>query len=104
VVAAIEANPLPVRVAGVTRSFLDWLAPELPLWMRVPLANADWLAPLAAPWVADSPALTAVLRTTTAVTMLEGSPKANVLPAEARAIVNFRSMPGETGETVRDHV
>jgi carboxypeptidase PM20D1 len=50
------------------------------------------------------PAVNALLRTTTAVTMLSGSPKENVLPVEAIATVNFRLLPGDTGEQVRERV
>ena len=46
----------------------------------------------------------AMLRTTTAVTMLEGSPKDNVLPSLAKAVVNFRIIPGETSAGVIAHV
>jgi carboxypeptidase PM20D1 len=41
-----------------------------------------------------------MLRTTTAVTIVEGGVKANVLPMRARAVVNHRILPGETKETV----
>ena len=38
--------------------------------------------------------------TTTAVTIFNAGTKENVLPPEARAVVNFRLMPGETIEAV----
>jgi len=44
------------------------------------------------------------IRTTTAATMFEGGPKENVLPAKARAVVNFRILPGETRDSVLAHV
>jgi carboxypeptidase PM20D1 len=45
-----------------------------------------------------------MLRTTTAVTMLEASPQENVLAQEAVATVNFRIVPGETIESVEQRV
>ncbi|MEP7346886.1 MAG: peptidase dimerization domain-containing protein, partial [Gemmatimonadaceae bacterium] len=45
-----------------------------------------------------------MLRTSTAVTMATGSPKENVLPIHARAVVNFRIRPGETPNDVLKHV
>ena len=42
--------------------------------------------------------------TTTAATMFSGSPKSNILPTRAEAVVNFRILPGETAESVRDRV
>jgi carboxypeptidase PM20D1 len=100
----LESNPLPGGVGGVTRDFFETLAPELPLWARVPLANL-WL--FATPMdlaLSQQPAVNALLRTTTAVTMLSGSPKENVLPVEAIATVNFRLLPGDGGEQVRERV
>jgi carboxypeptidase PM20D1 len=79
----LESNPLPGGVGGVTRNFFETIAPEMPLWARVPLANL-WL--FATPMdlaLSQQPAVNALLRTTTAVTMLSGSPKENVLPVEA---------------------
>ncbi|MCZ6458925.1 MAG: M20/M25/M40 family metallo-hydrolase, partial [Gammaproteobacteria bacterium] len=46
----------------------------------------------------------AMLRTTTAPTMLAGSVKVNVLPIEAVATVNFRVHPRDTPQSVVDHV
>jgi len=100
----LEANPLPGGVVGVTRSFFEYLAPELPLYARVPLGNL-WLFAKPMDWVLSrQPAANAMLRTTTAVTMLSGSPKDNVLPVEAIAGVNFRLLPGDTALGVRERV
>ena len=43
-------------------------------------------------------------RTTTAVTMFEGGPKDNVLPQRARAVINFRVLPGDTTTQVAERV
>jgi len=103
-IVALEDDPFPASIGGASGATFDYLAPELPLLARVPLANR-WLFGGAFGAVASSqPALGAVLRTTTAVTMLSGSPKENVLPTEATALVNFRILPGETSETIRERV
>ncbi|HEY8493095.1 MAG TPA: M20 family peptidase [Myxococcota bacterium] len=99
-ITRLEENPFPISVGGVTGTFFAWLAPEMALPGRVLLGNADLLAPLLSDVVRGVPGLNAFLRTTTAVTMLSGSPKDNVLPTEAVARVNFRILPGETAETV----
>ena len=46
----------------------------------------------------------AMIRTTTAPTILEGSVKENVLPQRATALVNFRIHPNDTAEDVLAHV
>ncbi|MBD3276703.1 MAG: M20/M25/M40 family metallo-hydrolase [Candidatus Aegiribacteria sp.] len=50
------------------------------------------------------PSGNALIRTTTAITMIRGSMKENVIPAEPSALVNFRAVPGDTSDTVMDHV
>jgi carboxypeptidase PM20D1 len=46
----------------------------------------------------------AVIRTTTAVTVISGGVKDNILPREAKASVNFRLLPGDRIEDVVTHV
>ena len=50
------------------------------------------------------PPSASLVRTTTAVTMSQGSPAANVLPQIASATVNFRMMPGTTVKDVEKHI
>jgi carboxypeptidase PM20D1 len=51
-----------------------------------------------------TPAANALIRTTTAVTMLQAGTKDNLLPSHARAVVNFRIMPGDSVAGVLEHV
>ncbi len=46
----------------------------------------------------------AMMRSTMAFTMLEGSAKENVLPDTAKAVVNVRILPGESIDSCLDHV
>jgi carboxypeptidase PM20D1 len=103
-IGRIESNPLPGGVVGVTRQLFEYLAPETPLYARIPLANL-WLFARPMDWVLSrEPGVNALLRTTTAVTMLSGSPKDNVLPVEAIAGVNFRLLPGDTSEWLLERI
>ncbi len=103
-IRTVEANPMPGGIVGVTRASFEQLAPEMPLWVRVVFANL-WLFGRPMDWLlSGNPGVNALLRTTTAVTMLSGSPKENVLPSQAIAGVNFRILPGDTREIVRARV
>ncbi len=51
-----------------------------------------------------APQTAAAIHTTTALTRIEGGFKDNVLPAQARALVNFRLFPGDSIADVCDHV
>lgn len=55
-------------------------------------------------YMLTNPMTTALLHTTTAVTMVNGGIKENVLPPFATAVVNFRILQGETVQSVIDHV
>ena len=48
-------------------------------------------------------ATSALIRTTTAPTILRGGVKDNVLPTSAMAKVNFRILPGENVKSVKDY-
>ena len=101
---ALERHPAPATIAGPVRRFFEFIGPEMALTSRVALANLWLFAPLVERRLAATPAADALLRTTTAPTMLEGSVKENVLPARVRAVVNFRIRPGDSMAGVVEHV
>ncbi len=103
-IVRLEAHPMPARLTPVTRSMLTRVAPEMRFVMRLPLANLWLFRPVIVGVLSRDARVGAVLRTTTAATMISGSPKANVLPGRARAIVNFRILPGDTRAGVLEHV
>ncbi|MBK5187032.1 MAG: M20/M25/M40 family metallo-hydrolase [Gemmatimonadaceae bacterium] len=100
----LEKNPLPARLDGAAAGMLGQVGREMPLGSRMVMANLWLTRPLVIRMMARAAATNASLRTTTAPTMIQGSPKENVLPIRAQAIVNFRIIPGETPETVLEHV
>ena len=71
---------------------------------RVVLCNLWLLKPLLLKIMTKFPPAASLVRTTTGVTMANGSPAANVLPQKASVTVNFRIMPGETIEDVKKHI
>jgi carboxypeptidase PM20D1 len=83
-ITRLEENPFPGGIRGAVAQQLDAFGREMSFGRRVIFANR-WLFDGAIKrQLATSPATDAMLRTTTAVTMLEGSPKDNVLPSQAR--------------------
>jgi carboxypeptidase PM20D1 len=102
-VARIEDHPLAPRAASLDL-FLDAVGREMSFPRRLVLGNRWLFGGLVRRALARAPATNAALRTTTAVTLFSGGVKSNVLPARARAVVNFRIVPGDTTATVLDHV
>jgi carboxypeptidase PM20D1 len=100
----LQRDPMPTRLTPAVRALLDAIAPEAPLGPRLLLANL-WLSePIVIRVLESRPELAALLRTTTAPTVLEAGMKDNVIPGRARAIVNFRILPGDSIESVLEHV
>jgi carboxypeptidase PM20D1 len=101
---ALERHPMPARVGGIFEGFVAHIAPEASFPRRLALANL-WLLRPALPFFSRGvPILDAMIRTTTAPTIVRGGVKSNVLPREAEAVVNFRILPGDTVDDVLAHV
>ncbi len=103
-ITRLEQNPVPGGIDAVNEEFLEALAPQLPFTVRAALANLWLFRPLVEAALSGSPPMDAMQRTTTAVTVVDGGVKANVLPSHAEAIVNFRIKPGDTAVTIREHI
>lgn len=101
-VAAIADKPFPMTLGGPTEAMLRALAPQMPFMTRVAVANTWLFGPLVINKFAATPAAAALLHTTIAPTMLQGSPKENVLPETATAKINYRIFPGQTASDVME--
>ncbi len=102
-IAALEANQFP-RDFSHTQSFLEAVADDMPFANRLVMKNLWLFKPLVMGAFEGDKQAQAGMRTTTAATMIKGGIKANVLPIDATAKVNFRILPGETPDTVRERV
>lgn len=103
-IARLEASPMPPRFSGPIDQSFTFLGPEMGIGPRLVFANLWLFGPLVERAMAKYPEANAAIRTTTAPTMFDGGVKENVLPTSARAVVNFRILPGDTVQGVVDHV
>ena len=93
----IEDNPFPARLHDVVLGMVDALGRHAPVGYRAVFAHAAYLRPaLAALLSRASREANALVRTTVAITRLEGSQAANVLATRALAHANIRIALGET--------
>ena len=99
-ISALEANQFPFVLDGPTRGMLEAMAPYSSFGRKMVFANLWLTGPLVTRVLSRTPTTAAMLHTTTSPTMLTAGIKDNVLPPEAKAVVNFRIRPGETQETV----
>ena len=99
----LEQAPFPAAVDGAAAEMFDTLVPEMHGLNRVALSNLWLFGPLVRWQLARAPSTNALLRTTTAITVIRGGNKENVLPGAAEALVNFRLLPGDTVSRVVAH-
>lgn len=101
--AILRIHRMPVTMkleGGPGLGLMQALAPRLPQTVRIAVAN-EWLfSPLINQEIGRDPRAAALLRTTIAPTMLEASPKENVLPGRATAMINFRLHPRDSSASI----
>lgn len=79
-------------------------ANDMPFMQKMAFANLWLFEGMIDQQMSGIPAGNAMIRTTTAPTMLAGSAKENVLAQRASAMVNFRIHPNNTEEDILEHV
>jgi len=99
-ILAITHHPFPLRFAGPGADMVRAIAPHASWPARMAVANSWLFEPLLNSQIAATPSGAATLHTTIAPTMLQGSPKENVLPQDATAWINYRIAPGDTVDGV----
>lgn len=104
IVAKLNANQMPAKLTPPIAAFLDQAGGEMGFGARVAIANQWLLRSTIINIMTKAPASNALLRTTTAVTMIKGGDMPNVLSPATEIIVNFRILPEDTPEAVLEHV
>lgn len=92
----VDDEQAPAAIRGAAAEMFDTLAPEMGGFMRVALSNRWLFGPLVQKRLEQAAATNAMLRTTTALTVVHSGSKDNVLPGTAEANINFRLLPGDT--------
>jgi acetylornithine deacetylase/succinyl-diaminopimelate desuccinylase-like protein len=98
-VAKIGSYSTPVRFTAVVRRYFEGLAAvsddEIAKWLRS-LETSDRGEHAQRVISEANPEWNAMMRDTIAPTMLSAGVRANVIPGEARAVLNIRLLPGDT--------
>jgi len=100
----LEQRPMPARLERPMREMFAHLGPHMPFVQRLVLANLWLFEPLVIRQLLRAPVTQAAVRTTSGATLIAGGVKTNVLPTTARAVVNFRLLPGDSVTGVLEHV
>lgn len=103
-VSKLEENQFPFTLNGTVGTMLDYLGPEMSFSKKMVMANRWLFSPVIKKILGGSNSGAASIHTTIAPTMLEAGVKDNVLAIDARAVINFRILPGETVASTIEHV
>lgn len=100
----LENQQMPAKIEGPVKQMFEYIGPELPFNMKIIFANLWLFSPLVIKNLSALPPANALIRTTTALTIFNAGIKDNVLPSEARAVVNFRIHPSNNIGSVIKHI
>jgi carboxypeptidase PM20D1 len=100
----LDDEQLPAALRGVGREMFETIAPEMSGFQRVALSNLWLFGPVVQAQLEKGASTNAMLRTTTALTVVSAGNAENVIPGQAQATVNFRLLPGDSIAGVMDHV
>ncbi len=104
IVCKLEKNQFKAELTPQLYSLFNEIGKNTTYPVRCVMSNLPVLKPLITKVCSEIPPVASMMRTTTAVTMANGSPAPNVLPQKATVNVNFRIMPGQTIEDVEKHI
>lgn len=104
VIKDLENHQCKAKMTGMVYSLFQKIGRNVSYPARIVTCNLWLLRPLALAVMKKIPPAASLIRTTTGVTMAQGSPAANVLPQKASVTVNFRMMPGDSIAGVERHI
>ncbi|XP_077013698.1 N-fatty-acyl-amino acid synthase/hydrolase PM20D1 isoform X2 [Tamandua tetradactyla] len=104
-VSRLEQTPMPNMFGeGPLKMALEQLANECPFPINIVLRNLWLFQPLVSRLMEKNCITSALVRTTTALTMFNAGVKVNVIPSKAQATINFRIHPAQTVQEVLELV
>ena len=92
----IDNEQMPAAIRGIAGDMLDTVAPEMDWPLRVAMSNLWLLGPVVQQQLEAGASTNALLRTTTALTMVHAGNADNVMPGQVEATVNYRTLPGDS--------
>lgn len=100
----INTHPMKAYWSEPVEELIRLVAPHAKFPVRVVMANSWLFKPLLKPILCKIPSTNAMLRSTFALTLLEGSSAANVIPDRSSVTINCRLNTGESVDKVLAHL
>ena len=99
-VQKLKKNPLPDRFSQPLEGFVSHIGPHLPFVQKMAFANLWLFKPLIFSIYKESASGAALIHTTQVATMINSGVKDNVVPTRAKAVINYRLLPGDEPEEI----
>ena len=100
----VHDHPFDKMVAPSTNEFIDYLASDMPMPLKLVFANKWLFKSVILSGYAKSDAGNAVVRTTGVTTVMNAGLQDNVIPTKVSAKINFRILPGQSTNEVEGKV
>jgi carboxypeptidase PM20D1 len=100
----LVSTQMKARISEPVNDFIRYIGPEMPLYARAVFANKWLFKGIILNIYQGSGSGNALVRTTTAPTIIQAGVKDNVIPTKAEAVINFRILSEETSVDVLKHI
>ncbi len=100
----VDNQQMPAGIRGIAADMLSTVAPEMSLPLRVAMSNLWLLGPIVQKQLEAGASTNALLRTTTALTVIRAGNADNVMPGQVEATINYRMLPGDTAAGMMDRL
>ncbi|WP_415325876.1 M20/M25/M40 family metallo-hydrolase [Chryseobacterium sp. MMS23-Vi53] len=100
----LEDDQMKPMITPLINEFFTKIGGSMSFVNRMGISNQWLLKPVLLSQLTKNNSTNALVRTTTALTMMKGSDAPNVLSPEVEFVVNFRLLPGNTVKEVKEHI
>ncbi|MFM8739981.1 MAG: M20 family peptidase [Cytophagales bacterium] len=103
-IVQLRSQPFEAEFSEPLQNFFEHVGPEMPFVQRMAMANQWLFKPMIVSSYEKSGPGSAMMRTTMVPTILKAGIKDNIVPTQAKCIVNFRLLPGDLSKEVIEKV
>ncbi|GAA4159067.1 M20 family peptidase [Chryseobacterium ginsenosidimutans] len=100
----LEHDQMKPMITPLINEFFTNIGGSMSFVNRMGISNQWLLKPVLLSQLTKNNSTNALVRTTTALTMMKGSDAPNILSPEVEFVVNFRLLPGNTVKDVKEHI
>lgn len=97
-VTRLHQSPFKLSLSRASEEFFTFLAPEMPFASKMAFSNMWLFRKAVYNRLGKSKEGNALMRTTISPTIFNSGVKDNVIPTTAKAVINFRILPGLTSK------